>query len=89
MTLEINDKSYNYILELIAQKTELNEEYDVLNQKISVPPFDVEYFEDLTKEQLNELMVIFDEMDKLRSRMDTINMQIAMCVESNLNSYKK
>lgn len=89
MTLEINDKSYNYVLELIAQKTKLNEEYDVLNQKISAPPFDVEYFEDLTKEQLNELNAIFDEMKKLSGRMDTINMQIAMCVESNLNSYKK
>ncbi len=30
MTLEINDRTYNYILELISQKKELNEKYDVL-----------------------------------------------------------
>lgn len=89
MILEINDKTYNYILELIVQKTELNEEYDALNAKTNAPLFDVEYFEDLTKQQLNELNTIFDEMKKLTSRMDTINMQISMCIESSIKSFKR
>lgn len=96
MILEIDDKSYNYVLDLIAQRTELIEKYNVLNAKTFVFPFDEEYLEKLTEddeeytdEQLNELMEILDEMDRLRSRMVKINRQIAICVESYLNSYKK
>lgn len=86
MTLEINDRTYNYILELISQKKELNEKYDVLSENASAPPFDKKF---LTKEQLNELTAIFDEMERLNNRINEINMYIAMSIESDLNFYKK
>lgn len=85
MILEINDRTCNHILELISQKKELNEKYDVLSEATNAPPFDKIF---LTKEQLNELTAIFDEMEKLNNRINEINMYIAMCIESALDSKK-
>lgn len=111
MILEIDDKLYNYVLELITQRIELIEKYNMISDKICDLPFDEEYLdyllednkeylEDLTEddvayfnslkeEQLNEIMEISDERERIRSQVFKLNKQIAMGVERILISYIK
>lgn len=45
MILEIDDKSYNYVLELITKRIELIEKYNVISEKFCDLPFDEEHLD--------------------------------------------
>ena len=60
MILEINDKSYNDVLELITQRIELIEKYNVISDKINDLPFDEEYLEYLIEDNEEYLEYLED-----------------------------
>lgn len=85
MILEIHDKSYERLLQLIVEGAELREQREMLFEKTYSYPFNtVEYYEDLPEELLKELNAIFAEMQKLSVKIDHVNEDIAIIMENNI-----